>query len=201
MNRKEFLTSVSIIAAGSVAGSPLLSEKKDDYSPLLPIVDTHQHLVDFNRFGNDWSNPPVPGNFGMAEYKKAIKGLNIVKAVYMEVAVPEKKRYEEALYAMELCGDKFNPTVGAVIAGDLHRNDFREYVSQFKNDRCIKGIRAGFRSCESMQDSRLVDNIRFLGDIGMRLDFVIPPSLVPQYGKLDTNLPGHTIPGRSLRKR
>src|ERR1044072_5445402 len=125
MTRKEFLTSASMLAAGAVAGSPLLYDVKGDHTPLLPIVDTHQHLVDFNRFGSDWSHPPVPGNFGMAEYKKATRGLNIVKAVYMEVGVPEKMRNKEALYAIELCSDKSNPTVGAVIAGDLYMDDFR----------------------------------------------------------------------------
>lgn len=179
-----------MLAAGSVAGSQLLYDSKSDYKPIIPIVDTHQHLVDVNRFGNDWSHPPVPGNYGMAEYKKAIRGLSIVKAVYMEVAVPEKKRHEEALYAMELCRDKSNPTVGAVIAGDLYMDEFRGYMSQFKKSQCIKGIRAGFRSRESMLDSRVVDNIRFLGDLDLRLDFIVPPAWFTDMAKLIRACPG-----------
>lgn len=172
-----------MLATTTVGSSHLLYSGETRKTSLLPIVDTHQHLVDFKRFGKEWAHPPVEGNFGMAEYKKAIKGLNIVKAVYMEVAVPADKRHEEALYAMELCKDH-NPTVGAVISVDLYRADFREYMSQFKNSSCIKGIRAGFKSEESILDDRIVDNIRFLGDIDMRFDFGVPPAWFPDMAKL-----------------
>jgi len=177
-----------VLAAVSVGGSSLLYKGKGD-SSLLPIIDTHQHLVDFKRFGREWAHPPVEGNFGMVAYKKAISGLNIVKAVYMEVAVPEDKRYQEALYAIELCKDQTNPTVGAVISADLYMNDFREYMSQFKNTHCIKGIRAGFKSVESMLDSRIIDNIQLLGEMNMRLDFIVPPSWFPNMAKLIQRCP------------
>jgi L-fuconolactonase len=184
MNRKEFLTSASVLGFASLRGENLLDARKDLYAKSLPIVDTHQHLVDVERFGKSWSRPPVPGNYGMDEYKRVTKGLNIVKAVYMEVAVGRDKRYQEALYAIELCGDKNNPTVGAVISADLYMEDFREYMSQFKNSSCIKGIRAGFKSRESMLDKSTIDNIRFLGEIGMRFDFIIPPAWFPDMAKL-----------------
>lgn len=189
MNRKEFLKSVSILTTTSVVGSSLLYANERRHAPSLPIVDTHQHLVDFKRFGKDWAHPPVEGNFGMTEYKKAVKGLNIVKAVYMEVAVPTARKYEEALYAMELCKDRHNPTAGAVISADLYMDDFKKYISQFKNTGCIKGIRAGFRSNESMLDSRIVDNIRFLSEMDMRLDFIVPPAWFPNMAKLIQTCP------------
>lgn len=179
-----------MLAAGAVAGNPASFGVSRDFRRLLPIVDTHQHLVDFNRFGNDWSRPPVPGNYGMAEYKQAIKGLNIVKAVYMEVAVPEKMRYKEALYAMELCSDKSNPTVGAVIAANLYMDDFRGYMTQFKKSPSIKGIRASIKSRESLLDSSITDNIRFLGDMDMRFDFIVPPAWLPDMAKLVRSCPG-----------
>ena len=178
------MTSVSVLAAASVSERPLSYGSSIEYRPLPPIVDTHQHLVDVERFGKDWSHPPVPGNYGVGDYKKAIKGLNIVKAVYMEVAVPPYKRYEEALYALELCRENRGPTVGAVISADLYMDDFKEYMSQFRNSSCIKGVRAGFKSRESLADSRVLDNIRFLGDIGMRFDFIVPPAWFPDMVKL-----------------
>ena len=177
------MTSVSVLAAASVSESPLLYGGKSE-KPLPPIVDTHQHLVDVKRFGKDWSRPPIPGNYGIEDYRVAIEGLNIVKAVYMEVAVPPYKRYDEALYALELCKDKGGPTVGAVVSADLYMDDFKEYMSQFKNSSCIKGIRAGFKSRESLSDSRVLDNIRFLGDLGMRFDFIVPPAWFPDMVKL-----------------
>lgn len=179
-----------MLAAASISGNPLLGTTMSKASKSLPIVDTHQHLVDFNRFGKNWAKPPVVGNFGINEYKKAIRGLNIVKAVYMEVAVPPNKRYEEALYAIELCKDKTNPTVAAIIKADLYMDNFEEYMLQFKNSPYIKGIRAGFRSSESIIDNRIVERVRFLGGMNMSLDFIIPPAWFPNMAKLIQTCPG-----------
>lgn len=190
MKRKEFLQSLSILAAASVGNSTSLYSGQQNHAPLLPIVDTHQHLADFKRFGKEWAHPPVEGNYGMAEYKQAIKGLNIVKAVYMEVAVPADKRYQEALYAIEICKNQHNPTAGAVIAADLYADDFRTYISQFKDATCIKGIRAAFKSAESIIDSRIIDNIRFLGELDKRFDFGVPPAWFPNMAKLIQLCPG-----------
>ena len=189
MDRQEFLTSVSLFGFASLSGKSLADIGEGDDASSLPIVDTHQHLVDFNRFGKNWANPPVAGNYGMAEYKKAIKGLNIVKAVYMEVGVAQDNRDEEARYAIELCNDKSNPTVGAVIAADIYSDDFRSNISKFKGMPCIKGIRAGFRSPESILDGRIVDNIRFLGDMGMRFDFIVQPTWFPNMAQLIKKCP------------
>lgn len=174
----------------SLAGTGLMAVHTSKMEELFPIVDTHQHLVDFKQFGKDWSHPPVVGNFGIKEYEKAIRGLNIVKAVYMEVGVPLNRRYEEALYAIELCRDKSNPTVAAIIKADLYMDEFKEYMSRFKNSPYIKGIRGGFRSSESILDSRTIENIRFLGEMNMSLDFIIPPAWFPNMAKLIQTCPG-----------
>ncbi len=112
-------------------------------------MDTHQHLVDFSRFGIGWAKPPVEGNYGTREYLQAVKGLHVVKAVYMEVAVEPENRHREALYALELCGDNTATTVGAVIAADIYGDQFKSYISQFKGSSCVKGIRVWFQSGES----------------------------------------------------
>lgn len=187
MNRKEFLASLSVLTAGSLAAGPLPFGSS---RPLLPIVDTHQHLVDITRFGKDWSRPPIPGNYGMAQYQEAISGLNIVKAVYMEVAVAEPMRQKEAQYAMEMCADKTNPTAGAVIGANLYSDNFREYITPFKDSSCIKGIRAPIKSRESLMDPRITDNIRFLGDQNLRFDFIVPPAWLPDMARLIRACPG-----------
>lgn len=175
MDRKRFLRSASVITIGSFAGNPLLNSTKNSSGRLLPIIDTHQHIVDFKRFGEGWSHPPVKGNFSEFEYEEAIKGLNIIKAVYCEVAVPTDKRHQEALYAIELCKDKTNPTVAAVIKADLYSSDFEEYMSEFKNSPYVKGIRCSFNSKEEILNDQVVKNVRVLGRMNMSLDFSIQP--------------------------
>lgn len=85
--------------------APLASEgsMNERFDPLYPIIDTHQHLWN-SRFNLTWPKPPInEGEFMLPEYRSEAKGLNFVKSVYMEVAVPKAQRREEALFALDLC--------------------------------------------------------------------------------------------------
>lgn len=141
---------------------------------LIPIIDTHQHLWDIKRFNEGWSKPPLDQNFDHLDYIAAIQGLSVVKAIYMEVAVPANKRYEEALYAIEMCKDKTSPTVAAVIAADPNMIDFKSYLSEFKDNPYIKGIRHFFKSEDEITGPQVIKNIRLLGEMNMSFDFSIP---------------------------
>jgi predicted TIM-barrel fold metal-dependent hydrolase len=190
MNRRKFLYSASLIAVASLTDTFALHVKKTNLKKLIPIIDTHQHLWDIERFKNGWSKPPLPRNFNMQDYLEAIKGLNVIKSVYMEVAVPPDKRHEEALYAIEICKDKRNPTVAAVIAVDPNRSDFKEYMSEFLGSPYIKGIRYFFKSGEEIVDDQVVKNIRLLGEMGMSFDLVVPPKWLPHGIRLVRYCPG-----------
>src|SRR5215472_6697914 len=54
---------------------------------MFPVVDTHQHLWDLTRVRLPWiqKGSPLARSFLMSDYLSATDGLNIVKAVYMEV--------------------------------------------------------------------------------------------------------------------
>jgi L-fuconolactonase len=184
MNRRKFLCSALLTAVASLTNIYLLRAKKTTRYKAIPIIDTHQHLWDIERFKNGWSKPPLPRNFNMQDYIEATKGLNVIKSVYMEVAVPPDKRYEEALYAIEICKDKRNPTVAAVIAVDPKRTDFKEYMTEFLGSPYIKGIRYFFKSGEEIVDDQVVKNIRLLGEKGMSFDLVVPPKWLTQAVKL-----------------
>ena len=184
MDRKRFLTAASAMTIASLKGTPLLQAAVNEVLKPIPMIDSHQHLVDFERFGKAWSHPPVNGNFGMKEYLYAMEGLNLKKAVYVEVAVPQDRRHEEALYAIELCKDKSNPTVAAVIKADLYADDFISYMTQFKEHPCIKGIRGGFKSSDDILSEQIIKNVRGLGALNMGLDFSLPPTWFLTMSKL-----------------
>ncbi len=179
MNRKKFLKSASIFTIASLSGSELLNAAIYNSKKSLPIIDTHQHLWDIKRFKEGWSVPPVPGNYGMQEYLAATTGMNVVKTVYMEVAVPPNKRHEEALYAIELCKDKLNPMEAAVIAVDPNRIDFAKYMSEFEDSPYIKGIRYFFKSQDEILQKEVIKNIRVLGEMGKHFEFSIPVNWLP----------------------
>src|SRR2546423_1343528 len=82
----------------------------------------------------------------MADYLKAAAGLNIVQAVYMEVAVEEKQRPAEAEYVIDLCrrgavrDPAAGPTVAAVIGGSPGGDGFAGYIKPFKSSPYVKGV-------------------------------------------------------------
>ena len=86
---------------------------------LVPIVDTHQHLWDLTKLRLPWLKPgtELHRSFLTKDYLEATDGLNVVKAVYMEVAVAPDQKLAEAEYVIELCRRDDNPTVAAVIGG------------------------------------------------------------------------------------
>lgn len=188
MNRKKFLATASVLAIASIKGSSVLYASNSFKK--IPIIDTHQHLADLVRFGKGWTSPPVPGNYDMKAYLEATRNVNMVKAVYMEVAVPVAKRHEEALYAIEMCKDKSNPTVAAVISANLMSPDFEGYITQFKGSEYIKGIRYGFKSIDEMKNPLLIRNVEVLGKLNMSLDFTISPAWLTSIANLIKTCPG-----------
>jgi predicted TIM-barrel fold metal-dependent hydrolase len=132
---------------------------------------------------------PVEGELVLTEYIEMARRMNIEKAVYVEVAVPHSRKYDEAMYAIELCADDKNPTVAAVISYDIYRDDFIAYMSQFKKYPCIKGIRAGFRSEQDLSDRKIIQHVRALGQMGMSLDFSLSPRWLGSMAALVTQCP------------
>src|SRR5258707_1337676 len=91
-------------AASAEAGAQPAAQPQDD--PKNPrIVDTHQHLWDLNRFNLPWvkKESPLARNFVMQDYLTATNGLNVVKAVYMEVDVDPKQQGAGAEHILEIC--------------------------------------------------------------------------------------------------
>ena len=68
MTRRRFLAG----SAAAFAGATALGE-----SPVLPIVDTHQHLWDLSRIHPPWlkKGNPLTRDYVMKDYLDAIRGL------------------------------------------------------------------------------------------------------------------------------
>jgi predicted TIM-barrel fold metal-dependent hydrolase len=180
-------------AAGPPTATTRRPEPKND--PEVPIVDTHQHLWDLDVVHPPWLRPGdlLTRNFVMDDYLQATRGLNLAKAVYMEVAVKPSDQVAEAEYVLKLCRDKTNPTVAAVIGGQPGHDGFKEYISRFKDSPYIKGIRS--RLPKTLGDELaagkgpLLDDLRLLGRLGMRFDLCEAPQRLPECIRLVAALP------------
>jgi L-fuconolactonase len=194
MNRRSFLKRASQVAVVADLALPLRSkggDPKGEGKPAspMPIVDAHQHLWDLSKFKLRWLSPPLDRSFTTKDYLEATQGLGVVKAVYMEVAVPPEQRLEEAQYVIDLCQQPGSVTCGAVIAGSPAEEGFEQYITRFKRSAYVKGVRGGFSSAQQMSDKKVIQNSRLLGDLGMRFDLNVSPQSLAEAAQLVSECP------------
>lgn len=135
MTRRDFLA-----ASAAIAGAAVL---KADDQKALPIIDTHQHLWNLTKFRLPWvtKDSPLNRSYLSEDYAKAIEGLNVVKAVYMEVDVAENQQQAEADALIELCKSGKTVTKKAVISGRPGTDGFKKYAGQFEDHKYVRGLR------------------------------------------------------------
>ncbi|MFN0051765.1 MAG: amidohydrolase family protein [Planctomycetales bacterium] len=142
----------------------------------FPIVDTHQHLWDLDKFRLPWTkgNETLGKSFVMADYLAATQGLNVTKTVYMEVDVDPSQQVQEAEYVIDLCQRKDNPMAGAVISGRPASDGFAAYIGKYKGSPYIKGVRQVLHGDQTPAgfclDKQFVKSVQLLGDLGMSYD-------------------------------
>ncbi|MFO0948060.1 MAG: amidohydrolase family protein [Planctomycetota bacterium] len=148
---------------------------------MRPIIDTHLHLWDLERFDLPWlaSAPALDRCFLFPDYEEATRGLNIDRMVYMEVDVATAQQRKEAEYVLDLCRKPETKVCAAVIAGHPGTATFREHVSRFAGNPSLKGIRqvlhgAGTPRGHCLGD-KFVSDIAWLGEKHLRFDLCLRP--------------------------
>lgn len=187
MNRREFLCG----AAGSALaiGKPPRKGAGKGKKGMLPVLDTHQHLWDLQKFDLPWVKGAgkLDRSFVMADYRQASEGLNVVKTIYMEVDVPESLHKAEAEYVLDLCRKDDNPMVAAVIGGRPAAEGFADYLKPFQGSPYIKGVRQvlhGGTPKGFCLTPEFVRGVRLLGEKGMRFDICIRAEELSDAAKL-----------------
>jgi predicted TIM-barrel fold metal-dependent hydrolase len=187
--RREFFARL-----GRAAAVPLVSGLAEttiaaDDKP-LPLIDTHQHLWDLERFNLPWvdSQPALKRSYLPSDYKEAAAGLNVAKAVYMEVDVEPKQQVREAEYLIELCESQTGPTVAAVISGRPAEDSFRPYITRYKDSPYIKGVRQVLHAPSAKRglclEKPYVAGVRLLGELGKSFDLCMRPAELSDGAKL-----------------
>lgn len=181
MTRREFLAAAALAPAALHAKAPTM----------MPIVDTHQHLWDLSKFALPWikaGEPPLGASHTPKEFAEVTQGLNVVKAVYMEVGMAKADQQREAEYVIELCKSGTTPTCAAVVAGDLLSEGFAKYVMHFKGSKYIKGIRHmlhvdGVQARDGLQPA-FQKGLHLLGELGLSFDLCIRPEELPDIDRI-----------------
>ena len=96
LTRRNFLRQASALAAAAATTAHCRADDRE--SP--PIVDTHQHLWDLKKFRLPWltKDSKLDRSYVMSDYLAAVKGLNVVQAVYMEVDADPAQHVQEAVF-------------------------------------------------------------------------------------------------------
>lgn len=158
---------------------PTASADEKTAADNMPIVDTHQHLLDMAKFRIPWApNSGMQGdNWATPEYLAVSRGLNIGKTVYMEVDLVPEQQVQEAEYVIDLCRRNDNPMVAAVISGRPASDGFAAYINKYKDSPFIKGVRQIMHVDATPPgfclDKQIVKNIQLLGDLGMTWDICL----------------------------
>lgn len=182
MDRREFLAAAAAAAA--------LPAPAKDSPKMLPVIDTHQHLWDLTKIKLGWlkKGSAQDANFTPTEYATATAGLNVVKAVYMEVDVVPEDKQKEADYVMALCESGKTPTCAAVVGGLVASDGFAKYARQFKGHKYVKGVRqvlhADGTPAGTCLKPEFIAGVRLLGELGLSFDLCVRPKELPDFGKL-----------------
>ncbi len=196
MNRRDFLAaSVSLAGAATVAGA-------EEKHPVFPIVDTHQHLWDLSKFKLPWLKgaPSLKRDYLPKDYTAATADLGkftiggkslpakIAKTVYMEVDVDPSQQEQEAEYVIGLCQSGQTPMAAAVISGRPASDNFKKYISVYKDNKYIKGLRQVLHGDGTPRgyclDQQFIKGVQLLGELGMSYDICVRPGELLDAAKL-----------------
>lgn len=162
---------------------------------MQPIIDTHQHLWDLDKFHLPWlaDVPALRHSYATSDYLAATAGLGVVKAVYMEVDVAPEQQTAEADALIALSAQNDTPTVAAVISGRPASPDFEAYIRRYAASPAIVGVRQVLHVPDAAPGLCLtpqyVQNIQLLGELGLCFDICMRPGELGDGAKLAAQCP------------
>lgn len=198
LHRRDFIkhSSIAALVAGTANSLSPLQGDAAEAENSLPIIDTHQHLWDLSKFQPPWLDgaPEVLAkSYVTSDYLTATAGLNVVKAVYMEVDVAPQQQVEEAEHVIALSKSSDHPTVAAVISGRPNSEGFKAYITKFKDIPQIKGVRQVLHAPSAKQglclEKQFVSSMKLLGELGMSFDLCMRPTELADGAKLAKRCP------------
>lgn len=193
-SRRGFLGSAA--AAWLAAEAVGAADDHDDAPSSQPIVDTHVHLWDLSKLRLPWLDgaPELNHSALWSDYRKATAGLNIAKAVYLEVDVDPAQHETEARLIGEIIRSGETALVAAVIGGRPAAEGFNAYIEPMAKDPAVKGLRqvlhGGSTPPSYCLQPAFIKGIQRLGELGLSFDLCMRHAELPDGAKLVEAAPG-----------
>lgn len=201
VDRRTFLGLTTAGAAALLTTDRLAAEEK----AVFPIIDTHQHLWDLDKFKLPWLErvPALDKSYRPDDYRKAAAEVEkaagmpparVVKTVYMEVDVTPEQQQAEADYVVDLCRRGDTPMTAAVISGRPASENFARYIRPFRDSKYVKGVRQVLHVPETPAGyclgKEFVKGIQLLGELGLSFDLCMRAADLPNASRLIDACPG-----------
>jgi predicted TIM-barrel fold metal-dependent hydrolase len=162
---------------------------------LLPILDTHQHLIypEHSAYGWTAGLPALAERaFRLEDYLHACSGAGITYAIFMETS-PDKWS-EERQWIAPLIGQPGSPTIGMISSCRPEADGFERWLDGLRDDRIV-GLR---RIChveadEFSQQARFIENLRRLAERQLTFDLCFQARQLPMAFKLVASCPAVTF--------
>lgn len=178
MDRRSFLQTSAAVGLAAAASPTLLAQAETP----IDIIDTHQHLWDLTQFQPPWleeASPVIAQSHTIQHYLQAIQGLNITKAIYMEIDVAPDQHEKEIQHVIRMAEDENHMTVAGVVSGRPAEGTFGAYIRKYSDSKAIKGVRqvlhastpAGF--CLGRQ---FVASMNLLAEMDFSFDLCMRPT-------------------------
>jgi len=145
---------------------------------MIPIIDTHLHLIYPDRFAYPWIRPGLPLSrpWTMEAYLAEARPLGIEGAIHMEVDVAEADIEDETRFVLHLDG-----IVGAVAACRPESPDFPAQLDRLAAMSGVRGLRRILHEApdELSQTALFTENLRRLAQFGLSFDLVVRHDKLP----------------------
>jgi len=111
--------------------------------PGFPIIDTHVHFLDTNRFRYPWVRemPALNRPFLLDDYRKATASVDVEAMVFLQCEVDPSQAMEEAKWVMALAHDE--PRIKVIVPwAPLEKPDVsRAFLEELRASPLVKGVR------------------------------------------------------------
>ena len=148
---------------------------------MIPLLDTHQHLVyrDIASYGWTKDIPPLAkDNFILEDYKDLTEGFGIDGTLFMETGVDDSDYKKEIKFVKSLANNSDNNLIGLISS---IRPETEEGFEAWLNVTIEMGV-VGYRRIlhvmpdETSQNEIFRRNVRKIGDVGKTFDICFLPT-------------------------
>lgn len=132
---------------------------------MIPITDTHQHLVMSNRFPYSWTDgiPQLKGKkFDSEDYAKEIEGTGIDKTIFMESTPDSPKWHDESELVLDMASQPNAIMQGAILNCRPEEDGFEKFLDQTDHSK-----RVGLRRILHIEDDALSQTSLFRKNIAL----------------------------------